>query len=96
MARRCSVTGKSVLTGNHVSHANNKRRRRFLPNMQVASFTSDLLGEQIRLRLSVKGIRTIEHKGGIDAYVRSTAKSKLPSEVLGLKKRLEKAVSAGK
>ena len=58
MARRCGITGKSVLTGNNVSHANNKTRRRYLPNLQEASFFSDILGTPVRMRLSVNGIRT--------------------------------------
>jgi len=96
MARRCQITGKGVMAGNHVSHANNKNRRRFLPNMQMTSFTSELLGEQIRMRVSTRGIRTIEHNGGIDQYLLNTPKSKLSSETLCLKKRLEKAVSTTK
>lgn len=96
MARRCQVTGKAVLSGNHVSHANNKRRRRFLPNMQMVSFSSDVLGQQVTLRLSTNGIRTVEHKGGIDSYLRTTPKSKLSSEVLGLRKRLDKVLASKK
>src|SRR5471032_239123 len=72
MARRCAVTGKGVQTGNNVSHANNKTRRRFLPNLQVISLLSDALGSAIRLRLSTNAIRTIEHNGGIDAFLTST------------------------
>ena len=69
MSRRCEITGKGVLSGNNVSHANNKTRRRFLPNLQVTSLLSEALGQSVRLRLSTRAIRTIEHNGGIDAFL---------------------------
>ncbi len=69
MARRCIITGKGVQVGNNVSHANNKTRRRFLPNLQVVSVLSDALGLGVRLRLSTHAIRSIEHNGGLDAYL---------------------------
>jgi large subunit ribosomal protein L28 len=68
MARRCDLTGKTVLAGNNVSHANNKTRRRFLPNLQEVSVLSDTLGS-VRLKLSTRALRTIEHNGGLDAYL---------------------------
>ena len=64
MARRCDFTGKGVLTGNNVSHANNRTRRRFLPNLQDVSLLSDALGETVSLRLSTRAIRSIEKRGG--------------------------------
>ena len=88
MSRRCEITGKGVQSGNNVSHANNKTRRRFLPNLQVASFLSDILGQSIRMRLSTTGIRTIEKNGGIDAYLMKTPASRLSGDVLRLKKRV--------
>jgi large subunit ribosomal protein L28 len=91
MARRCGVTGKGVLTGNNVSHANNKTRRRFLPNLQVASMMSEVLGTTVRLRLTTRGIRTIEHNGGIDAWLLGTPDRKLSDEARLLKRRLERA-----
>ena len=91
MARRCAVTGKGVLTGNNVSHANNKTRRRYLPNLQETSFFSDILGASVRMRLSVAGIRTVEHNGGLDAFLLSTPDRRLPTEAIVLKRRLEKA-----
>lgn len=91
MARRCAVTGKGVLTGNNVSHANNKTRRRYLPNLQETSFFSDILGAPVRLRLSVAGIRTVEHNGGLDAFLLTTPDRRLPTEAIVLKRRLEKA-----
>ena len=91
MARRCGITGKSVLTGNNVSHANNKTRRRFLPNLQETALLSDALGHQVRLRLTVHAIRTIEHNGGLDAFLLGTPDTKLPAEARQLKKRIAKA-----
>jgi len=94
MARRCAVTGKGVQTGNNVSHANNKTRRRFLPNLQETSLFSESLGRNIRLRVSTNGLRTIEHNGGLDAWLVSSASSKLDAEMRRLKKQVEKAVAA--
>ena len=91
MSRRCEITGKGVLAGNNVSHANNKTRRRFLPNLQEQSLLSDILGQQVRMRLSTRGIRTVEHNGGIDAFLLGTPNTKLPAEALALKRRIEKA-----
>ena len=69
MARRCNITGKGVMSGNNVSHAMNKTRRRFLPNIQTTNVMSDVLGENVRLKISVNGLRTIEHNGGLDAFL---------------------------
>ncbi|HZF74420.1 MAG TPA: 50S ribosomal protein L28 [Acetobacteraceae bacterium] len=91
MARRCGITGKGVLTGNNVSHANNKTRRRFLPNIQETSFFSDILGTSVRLRLSTNGIRTVEHNGGLDSFLLGTPDRRLPDEARVLKRRLERA-----
>jgi len=92
MSRRCAITGKGVLTGNNVSHAHNKTRRRFLPNLQNMSLLSDALGKTVRLRLSVKAIRTIEQKGGLDSYLMETPDTKLPDEALVLKRKVKKAL----
>jgi large subunit ribosomal protein L28 len=91
MARRCPITGKGVLTGNNVSHANNKTRRRFLPNLQETSLLSDILGASIRLRLSTRAIRTVEAKGGIDAFLLNTPDRRLGPEVRAIKRRLQRA-----
>jgi large subunit ribosomal protein L28 len=93
MARRCIITGKGVQVGHNVSHANNKTKRRFLPNLQVASLLSDTLGAPIRLRLSTRGIRTIEHNGGIDAYLLGTPDAKLSREARRLKRRVAAAAA---
>jgi large subunit ribosomal protein L28 len=91
MARRCTITGKGVMTGNNVSHAHNKTRRRFLPNLQNVSLLSDALGQRVRMRVSMSAVRTIEHGGGLDAYLMATPNAKLPREARRLKRRIEKA-----
>jgi large subunit ribosomal protein L28 len=91
MAKRCPITQRGVQAGNNVSHAQNKTRRRFLPNLQHTSVFSEALGEQVRLRVTPRGIRTIEHNGGLDAYLLGVADSKLSAEARRLKRRIEKA-----
>jgi large subunit ribosomal protein L28 len=91
MSRRCQITGKGVLSGNNVSHANNKTRRRFLPNLQDTSLLSDILGAPVRMRLSTRGIRTVEHNGGIDAYLLGTPNARLTEDAKALKRRLKRA-----
>ena len=93
MSRRCEITGKAVLSGNNVSHANNKTRRRFLPNLQAASLLSDALGHAVTLRLSTRGIRTVERNGGIDAFLLGTPNRKLQPEALALKRRILRAAA---
>ena len=92
MSRRCSVTGKGVQAGNNVSHANNKTRRRFLPNLQETAVLSDALGQMVRLRVSTRGLKTIEHNGGIDAFLLSVSDAKLSTEAVRLKRRIERAL----
>ncbi|MFD2234161.1 50S ribosomal protein L28 [Phaeospirillum tilakii] len=94
MARRCAITGKGVLTGNNVSHANNRTRRRFLPNLQEVSLLSDALGQTVRLRLCTNGLKTVEHNGGIDSYLLSVSDTKLPAEALRLKRRIQRALAS--
>ena len=93
MARRCSITGKGVQTGNNVSHANNKSRRRFLPNLQETSVLSDALGQMVRLKVSTRGLKTIEHNGGLDAFLLGTNDSRLTTDARRLKKRVAKAAA---
>lgn len=93
MARRCAITGKGVLTGNNVSHANNKTRRRFLPNLQETSVLSDALGQMVRLKVTTRGLKTIEHNGGLDAFLLGTNDSQLPDEARRLKRRVQKALA---
>ncbi len=77
MSRRCEITGKGPMVGNNVSHAKNRTKRRFLPNLQTISFFSDVLKKGIKVTSSVNGIRTVEHKGGIDKFLLGTAPTKL-------------------
>ncbi len=90
MSRRCGISGKAVLYGNNVSHAKNKSRRRFLPNLQEASFMSESLGRMVRLRLSTNAIRTVEFHGGLDAFLIQTSSLKLTPELVRLKKTIQK------
>jgi large subunit ribosomal protein L28 len=92
MARKCPVTGKGVQVGHNVSHSNVKTKRRFLPNLQTISVLSDVLGP-VRLRLSTAAIRTIEYKGGIDAFLKATPDGKLSPEIRRLKKRITTAAA---
>ena len=94
MARRCPITGKGVMSGNNVSHANNKTRRRFQPHQPATSVVSDALGRPVRLRVSTNGLRTIEHKGGIDAFLRKAKSAALTPELRRLKRRIARAASA--
>jgi large subunit ribosomal protein L28 len=91
MSRRCPITDKGVLVGNKVSHANNKTKTKFRPNLQYRRILSDSLGQMIRIRLTTNAIRTIEHNGGLDAFLLSTSDSKLPIEARQLKRRVERA-----
>ena len=92
MARVCQVTGKGPMSGNNVSHANNKTKRRFIPNLQITSLLSDALGRSIRLRLSARGIKTVEHAGGLDTWLLKTPDAKLDLETKRLKRSIRKAL----
>ena len=89
MVKRCSITNKKPMSGNNVSHAVNKTKRRFLPNLQNVSFFSEILGKKVRLKVSSKGIKTVEKKGGIDNYVITSKSSMLAHEFVKLKKLIE-------
>jgi large subunit ribosomal protein L28 len=91
MSRRCEITGKGVQSGNNVSHANNRTRRRFLPNLQVSSMLSDILGVGVTMRLSTRAIRTVERNGGIDAFLLATPDRDLAPEAKQLKRRILRA-----
>ncbi len=94
MARRCELTGKAVLTGNTVSHANNKARRRFLPNLVNVSLLSDALGRRVRLRISAAALRTVEHRGGIDKFLLKAKDADLSRRARAVKKELQAALAA--
>lgn len=91
MARRCAATGRGVQSGNNVSHANNKTRRRFLPNLHQVTLLSDVLRQRVRLRVTSSGLRTIEKRGGLDAFLLSTPDAKLEGTALTIKRRIKRA-----
>ena len=88
MARRCELTGKGVLTGNNVSHANNKSRRRFLPNLQEVSLMSEALERTVRLRISTNALRSVEHRGGLDAFLAKAKDDELSPRARLLRKEV--------
>ncbi len=94
MSKRCQITGKGVMSGNNVSHANNRTRRKFLPNLQHTSMMSELLGRNVKLRLSVSAIRTIEKHGGLDAFLLQARNAELADEGRALKREIIAAQSA--
>ena len=91
MARRCELTGKGVLSGNNVSHANNKSRRRFLPNVQTATLLSEVLDRGVRFRVCTQALRTVEHRGGLDAFLIKAREDELSLKARRLKREIEKA-----
>ena len=86
MTRKCDLTGKLVITGNNVSHANNKTKRRFIPNLQNVSLYSDKLGKKLKFRIATSTLRTVEKNGGIDNYIIKTKISELTEETKKLRK----------
>ena len=88
MSKRCQLTGKSYLSGNNVSHAKNKNKRRFLPNLQKISFISEMLGRSIQFKVAASTIRTVDKKGGLDEYLLKTSNNKLPLEAKKIKKQI--------
>jgi large subunit ribosomal protein L28 len=88
------VTGKGVMSGNNVSHAQNKSRRKFLPNIQDMNIFSEVLGRNIKLRVSVDGLRTLEHKGGLDAWLLGTAVTKIDPALRTIRSQIVKATAA--
>tara|TARA_B100000686_G_C16605243_1_gene870811 strand:- start:688 stop:987 length:300 start_codon:yes stop_codon:yes gene_type:complete len=91
MSRKCVITGKGVMSGNNVSHAKNRTRRRFLPNLQAVSFFSEVLQRKVPMRVSANAVRTVEHNGGIDKFLLSRSMGKLSPELRKLRKTIEKA-----
>jgi len=89
MAKKCEITGKGVMTGNNVSHANNKTRRRFLPNLQQTTWQSEALGRAVRLRIATSTIRSIEKHGGLDAFLKQARNSDLGDTGRALKRQIE-------
>ena len=94
MSRMCEICGKKPMVGNNVSHAHNRSRRRFLPNLQATSLYSDALDQTVRIRLSTNALRTVEHRGGLDAFLIKARDRDLPLDARRLKKRITKAAAA--
>lgn len=94
MSRVCELTGKGPMTGNNVSHANNKTRRRFLPNLNEVTLISDVLGQSFKLRVSAAGLRSVDHRGGLDAYLTKAKDDELSTKALKIKKEIAKAQAA--
>lgn len=88
MAKRCQITGKTVMSGNNVSHANNRTRRRFLPNLQATTMQSEILGRSLKLRVSTSAIRTVEKHGGIDSFLIQAKNSELAEEARAIKSEI--------
>ncbi|BAQ70009.1 50S ribosomal protein L28 [Rhodovulum sulfidophilum] len=91
MSRVCELTGKGPMTGNNVSHAHNKTRRRFLPNLNEVTLISDVLGRSFKFRVSAAGLRTVDHRGGLDSFLAKASEAELSDKALKVKKDIEKA-----
>lgn len=94
MSRRCELTGKGVMVGNTVSHAVNRTKRRFLPNLINVSLISDALGRQVRLRVSAHALRTVEHRGGLDAFLLKAADAELSPNALAVKREVKMTLAS--
>jgi large subunit ribosomal protein L28 len=91
MARRCELTGKGPMSGNNVSHAHNKSRRRFLPNLNDVTLQSETLGRGVKLRISAAALRSVDHRGGLDAFLAKANDADLSENALKVKKEIVKA-----
>ncbi len=94
MSRVCELTGKGPMTGNKISHANNKTRRRFLPNLNEVSLMSDALGRSYSLRISAHALRSVDHRGGLDAYLAKAKDEELSDRALQIKREIAKSAEA--
>jgi large subunit ribosomal protein L28 len=94
MSRVCELTGKGPMTGNNVSHAHNKTRRRFLPNLNDVTLVSETLGRGFKLRISASALRTVDHRGGLDAFLAKAKDAELSANALKIKKEIAKAQAA--
>lgn len=91
MSRRCELTGKGVMSGNNVSHSNRKTRRRFLPNLNTVTLQSDTLGRSFRFRVAAGALRTVDHRGGLDAFLDKASDTELSPGALKIKRDIAKA-----
>ncbi|WP_432450466.1 50S ribosomal protein L28 [Aliiroseovarius marinus] len=94
MSRVCELTGKGPMTGNNVSHANNKTKRRFLPNLNDVTLQSEALGRAFKLRISAAALRSVDHRGGLDAFLAKAKNDELSANALKIKKDIAKAQAA--
>ncbi|HWK86900.1 MAG TPA: 50S ribosomal protein L28 [Xanthobacteraceae bacterium] len=94
MSRRCELTGKSVLVGHKVSHSNIKTKRRFLPNLCAVTLTSEALGQKVRMRISTNALKSVDHNGGLDAFLMKARKENLSPKALELKRKIAKKLAA--
>ena len=94
MSRRCELTGKTVMVGYNVSHAHNKTKRRFLPNLNDVSLASEALGRTYRFRISAAALRTVDHRGGLDAFLSRAGAADLSPRAARIKREIEKAQAA--
>lgn len=94
MSRVCELTGKGPMSGNMISHANNKTRRRFLPNLNEVTMISDVLGKSFSFRVSSAGLRSVDHRGGLDAYLAKAKDDELSANALKVKREIAKAQAA--
>ena len=94
MSRRCELSGKGVLTGNRVSHSNIKTRRRYLPNLNAVTLQSDALGRSFRFRIAASTLRTVDHRGGLDAYMLKADETALSPRARKVKKDIEAALAS--
>ena len=90
MSRRCELTGKKAMSGNNVSHAKNRTKRKFLPNLNNVTLTSETLGRDFQLKVSASALRTIDKLGGLDPFLKKSAEDNLSSNAMKIKKDLEK------
>ena len=93
MSRRCELTGKGPMVGNNVSHANNKTKRRYLPNLVEVTLGSETTGQSYRLRVSAHGLRSVDHRGGLDAFLAKAKDEDLSPRALRIKKEIAKAAA---
>ncbi|MBL9074643.1 50S ribosomal protein L28 [Tabrizicola sp.] len=91
MSRVCELTGKGPMSGNTISHANNKSRRRFLPNLNEVTLISDVLGQSFKFRVTAAALRSVDHRGGLDAYLAKAKDEELSANALKIKKDIAKA-----
>lgn len=94
MSQRCELTGKGPLVGHKVSHSNHKTKRRFMPNLCNVTLTSDLLGRRVRLRISANAVKTVDHRGGLDAFLLKAKADELSPRALELKRQVTKKRAA--